>query len=330
MSSSRRGPAPAGPPGDEGAPPGASLAGGGEGTPLVSVVLVTYNRAKVLEDTVRSVLAQTLDDFELIVCDDASTDATPVVMAEWATRDQRIRYLRQPHNLRTAGNLRSGLELAKAELVAVLHDSDVYDPRLLERWAAALRACPEAAFVFNAYNQLDADGRIERTYRENLDPCVPGRVLLERYYFRRWHFDSPVWGTVMLRKSKYLAIGGYDTRFPFVADVDLYLKLAETSCVAYVPDALIGLASRETLPRLFSNPQQSVRLAIWEARLRHYRDSPLRLLAEMLRHWAFATIDVAVGPVLGPADRLLGRLLRRPSQGDLGQSRQRDLANDGG
>jgi glycosyltransferase involved in cell wall biosynthesis len=286
------------------------------GTPLVSVVLVTYNRVNVLEDTLRSLLAQTLDDFELIVCDDASTDGTHVVMAEWAARDPRILYVRQPRNLKTAGNLRHGVALARAELVAVLHDSDVYDPRLLERWVAALGACPEAAFVFNAYSQLDADGRIEVTYQNHFDSCVPGRVLLERYYFRRWHFDSPVWGTVMFRKSKYLAVGGFDTRFPFVADVDLYLKLAETNCVAYLPDALIGLASRETVPRLFRNPQRSVRQAFREARVRHYRDRPLRLLAEMLRHWTFATMDVAVGPMLGPADRFRRRLIRpRPQDG---------------
>jgi glycosyltransferase involved in cell wall biosynthesis len=283
----------------------------GEGTPLVSVVLVTFNRVNVLESTLHSVLAQTLNDFELIVCDDASTDGTPAVMAEWTARDPRIQYVRQPRNLKTAGNLRHGVAMAKAELVAVLHDSDVYDPRLLERWVAALGAYPEAAFVFNAYNQLDADGRIELTYRHRLGSCVPGRVLLERFYFRHWHFDSPAWGTVMFRKSKYLAVGGFDTRFPFVADLDLYLKLAETSCVAYVPEPLIGLASRETLPRLFHNPQRSVRQAFREARVRHYRDRPLRLRAEMLRHWTFTAVDVAVGPLLGPADRLRRRLIRR-------------------
>lgn len=292
-------------------PPAAPLGEHGDGIPLVSVVLATYNRAYVLEDTLRMVLAQTLGDFELIVCDDGSTDETPTVMAEWATRDPRIVYVRQARNLKTAGNVRHGIAMAKAELVAVLHDSDVYDPHLLERWVAALRACPEAAFVFNAYNQLDADGRIEATYREHLDSCVPGRVLLERLYFRRWHFDSPVWGTVMLRKSKYVAAGGYDTRFPFVADVDLYLKLAEANYVAYVPEPLIGLASRETVPRLFRNPQRSVRRALREARVRHYRDRPLRLLAEMLRHWTFAAVDIAVGPMLGPADRLRQRLTRR-------------------
>jgi glycosyltransferase involved in cell wall biosynthesis len=283
----------------------------GEGTPLVSVVLATFNRANVLEDTLRMVLAQTIGDFELIVCDDHSTDGTPDVMAGWAARDPRIQYVRQPRNLGLAGNVRRGIALARAELVAVLYDGDVYDPRLLERWVAALRGCPEAAFVFNAYNQLDADGRIEVTYRAHLGSCVPGRVLLERLYFRRWHFSSPVWGTVMFRKSKYLAAGGHDTRFSFVADVDLYMRLAETNCVAYVPEPLIGLASRETVPKLFRHPQRLVRRAFWEARVRHYRGRPLRLRAEMLRHWTFTAMDVAVGPMLRPADRLRRRLIRR-------------------
>ena len=70
--------------GDEVTAPAAPLGKHGEGTPLVSVVLATFNRVSLLEDTLRMVLAQTLDDFELIVCDDGSADGTPVVMAEWA------------------------------------------------------------------------------------------------------------------------------------------------------------------------------------------------------------------------------------------------------
>jgi glycosyltransferase involved in cell wall biosynthesis len=300
--------------GDDLTSPAAPLGEHGGGSPLVSVVLATFNRAYLLEDTLRMVLAQTLDDFELIVCDDGSTDGTPVVMAEWAVRDRRILYVRQPRNLGLAGNVRRGIDLAKAELVAVLYDGDVYDPRLLEQWVTALRVCPEAAFVFNAYNQLRSDGRIKVTYRERLDSCVPGRVLLERLYFRRWHFSSPVWGTVMLRKSKYIAAGGLDTRFSPVADVDLYLRLAETNCVAYVPEPLIGLASREAVPKLFRPaPKRLVRRAFREARVRHYRGRPLQLLFEMLRHWTFVAVDVAVGSMLtalsgwqgpGPADRL--------------------------
>ena len=287
------------PAGDEVTDPPRSHSERRHGSPLVSVVLTTFNRAFLLEDNLRMVLAQTLDDFELIVCDDGSTDGTPELMAEWTARDPRIRYVRQPRNLGLAGNVRHGIAMAKAELVAVLYDGDVYDPRLLELWVAALQACQEAAFVFNAYNRLAADGRIERTYRVPLASSVPGRVLLERLYFRRWHFDSPVWGTVMLRKCKYLDAGGLDTRFTPVSDVELYLRLAETNWVAYVPEPLIGLASREAVPKLLRPaPKRLVRQIFREARVRHYRDRPFRLVTEMLRHGTFAAINVAIGPML--------------------------------
>ena len=131
--------------------------------PQVSVVVPTYNRARDLIRCLDSLVKQTYQEFEVLVCDDGSTDATPEVMAGWAEREPRIRYVRQPRNLGLAGNVRSGIALAKAELVAVLYDGDVYDPRLLEQWVAALCTYPEAAFVFNAYNQLDAQGRIKAT-----------------------------------------------------------------------------------------------------------------------------------------------------------------------
>ena len=308
-------------------PPAAPYIEHGDGAPLVSVVLATFNRANLLEDTLRMVLAQTLNDFELIVCDDASTDETPALVAEWAARDPRIRYVRQPRNLGLAGNVSRGIALAEAELVAVLYDGDVYAPRLLDRWVTALCACPKAAFVFNAYNRLAADGAVEVTYREHLDSCVPGRVLLERIYFRRWRFSSPVWGTVMLRKDKYLAAGGLGTRFSFVADVDLYLRLAENNCVAYVPEPLIGLASRQTVPKLFRPPpKRVVRRAFREARVRHYRSRPIRLLAEMLRHWTFTAMDVGVAPIRAvsgwqrpsPVDLLRRRLIQRRPQRSVG------------
>lgn len=305
----------------------------GDDAPVVSVVLATYNRARVLEDTLRMILGQTMGDFELIVCDDGSTDQTPALMAQWAARDPRIRYLRQPRNLGGwPPNVRRGIDLARAEFVAILYDGDVYDPRLLELWVDALRACPDAAFAFNAYHKLSADGRIEKTYRLRLASCVPGRVLLGRY-FRRWHFTSPVWGTVMLRKSKYLAAGGLDVRFWFFADADLYLRLAETSSVAYVPEPLIGLASRDAVPKLFRPPPKRLaRQLFLEARVRHYRGRPLRLLAELTRHWAFVAIDIAVSPMLtamsgwqrpSAASRLRRRLIRPRNPAYMTQAAER-------
>ncbi len=73
--------------------------------PRVSIVLTTYNRAEALSKTLDTLLVQSLIDFELIVCDDCSTDRTPEVVTEYAARDPRIIYQRNQRNLRMPGNL---------------------------------------------------------------------------------------------------------------------------------------------------------------------------------------------------------------------------------
>jgi hypothetical protein len=75
-----------------------------------------------------------------------------------------------------------------------LHDGDLYQRQLLDRWRDALFVCPNAAFVFNSYRLLTPDGSTRAISRERLPSCFPGRVLLEEIYFPRWRLDSPVWG----------------------------------------------------------------------------------------------------------------------------------------
>jgi hypothetical protein len=196
------------------------------------------------------------------------------------------------------GNLNAALREARGDLVANLHDGDLYDRRLLERWRNALVACQDAAFVFNAYRHLAADGAVSGTTRERLPSCFPGRVLLEDVYFRRRRFDSPVWGTVMARRSKYQAVGLFAERFGFQSDVDMWMRLAEDSCVAYVDEPLITLPSRDAAPRLVSltstEEARKVRRMFWEARMRHYRRHPVRRALEASRHAAFTVNAIAV------------------------------------
>jgi len=78
--------------------------------PSVSVVLVTYNRAALLDATIESLLNQTLSNFELIIADDASPDGTQQVCEKWALRDSRIRYHRRAQNVRMPQNLNLGIQ----------------------------------------------------------------------------------------------------------------------------------------------------------------------------------------------------------------------------
>ena len=260
--------------------------------PKVSVVLTTYNRAHLLGATIESILSQSLEDFELIVCDDASQDATEQVGREYEKRDHRVRYRRGVRNLGMPGNLNAGIEASAAEYIANLHDGDLYERTLLEKWSAALDTYPRAAFVFNAYRVTGADGSTVCIFREPLDPCVAGSDLLERIFFRRWRFDSPVWGTVMGRRSAYRAVGLFDPRFGFVADVDMWLRLAEKFDVAYIPEPLIVLPSRQVLPSNWGDAhrlvlRRHIERMFWEARMRHYEGSPARRATEAVRHITF-------------------------------------------
>ena len=260
--------------------------------PKVSVVLTTYNRAPLLAPTIQSILAQTFQDFELVISDDASPDETERVCRDFEKRDPRVRYRRGVKNVGMPGNLNAGIEASCAEYIANLHDGDLYEPMLLEKWAAALDAFPRAAFVFNAYRAIDVNGQTVRVYNELAGPCMAGSVLLEDVFFRRWGFGSPVWGTVMGRRSAYLAVGLFDPRFGFVSDVDMWMRLAERFDVAYIPEPLIALPSREAVPRIWGGGAE--RLAqvytermFWEARMRHYHDRPIRRLGEAIRHCSF-------------------------------------------
>lgn len=252
------------------------------------MVLTTYNRASALRETLDSILDQSFTDYELIICDDCSTDETGSILDQYAQRDDRIRCHRNEVNLGMPRNLNLGLAMARGEYIANLHDGDEYSPLLLERWAEALDKCSSAGFVFNAYRSLDSQGRERGIYREPLGECQAGSVLIERVFFRRWRFDSPVWGTTMVRRSAYEAVGVLDERFSFLADVDMWLRIAERFDVSYVEEPLIGLPAVERLPRHWDAEwlwhQRTVERMFWEARIRHFRGQPVRLGLEVARH----------------------------------------------
>jgi glycosyltransferase involved in cell wall biosynthesis len=255
--------------------------------PLVSVVLTAYNRAGFIGKTIESLLTQTLGDFELLICDDVSTDCTAEVARKYECLDHRVTCHVNHRNLGMPGNLNEGIRRARGSLVANLHDGDYYEPTLLERWTSALQRNPNAAFVFNQYRIVDANGIIKAFRSENLPDVFPGRYLLEEVFFRRWRFDSPVWGTVMGRKAAYLEAGLFAPRFGCVADVDMWMRLAEKYDVAYVSEPLISLVDRDVLPSNWNIPYGLVHQIYREARMRHFEGRWFRSLWETARHAGF-------------------------------------------
>jgi glycosyltransferase involved in cell wall biosynthesis len=138
--------------------------------PRVSLGFPVYNGERYLRGALDSVLAQDFDDFELVICDNASTDATGEICREVASRDPRIRYFRNEQNIGISPNFRRVFELSRAPYFKwVVHD-DLLAPSYLSRCVEWLdRAGPEVALVYPRTLLIDGEGREIGAYDDFMD-----------------------------------------------------------------------------------------------------------------------------------------------------------------
>jgi glycosyltransferase involved in cell wall biosynthesis len=126
-----------------------------------------YNHAKHLPEAIDSLLAQTYEDYAVVLVDDGSTDETAALAARYAERDERVTFVRNPTRLGMIGNWRRAFELARsqhpeAEFFAWGSDHDVWEPGWLEALVARLDAVPEAVLAYPQSVRIDDDGEIIR------------------------------------------------------------------------------------------------------------------------------------------------------------------------
>jgi glycosyltransferase involved in cell wall biosynthesis len=201
--------------------------------PKVSVCLLTYNHAHIVEDTLQSVLQQSYVDFELIISDDCSTDGTYAALLAAAQTDPRLRVVQTPKNIGMAGNANFAVAQARGEYIALLHHDDIYSPQLIEAWASVLDRNPTAGFVSNSYR----DHHTGRLYLHPFAERNHGRRILRRAMLPTW--GCPVRGTAMIRKRCWDAVAGMREQFGMLADVDLWMRLAAKYDLGYVAQPLI-------------------------------------------------------------------------------------------
>ncbi len=150
--------------------------------PEVSIGLPVYNGMRYLERAIESILRQTYDNFELIVCDNASTDDTGTICQHYAANDARIRYHRNPSNLGAAANFNLTFALSTGRYFKWAAHDDVLEPDFLERCVAALEAHPDAVLSHSLVALIDQHGKRLAVY------------------------DSRIWGTDRPRQS--VRLGG--------------------------------------------------------------------------------------------------------------------------
>jgi hypothetical protein len=132
--------------------------------PRVSIGLPVYNGERFLAGAIASILAQTYTDFELIICDNASTDRTGEICRGFASKDPRVRYHRQPRNLGATANFNRCFELASGAYFKWAADDDLLEPRFLEACVRALDDDPGAVLSQSLVKVVDEADQLMEVY----------------------------------------------------------------------------------------------------------------------------------------------------------------------
>lgn len=199
--------------------------------PEISVIMAVYNGAGCIRQTIESVLCQTYKDFEFIIVNDASSDATQAVIEEFS--DPRIILISNERNRGQTSSLNIGLQKARGAYIARIDAGDISLPTRLEKQIAFLEAHADVVV-------LGAGGFRYNEERKFLNLIV---MPLSRLDIReKILFTSPlIHISVMMRREYILAAGGYDEKYKISADYDLWSRIVRSGGeIANIPDILVG------------------------------------------------------------------------------------------
>jgi glycosyltransferase involved in cell wall biosynthesis len=208
--------------------------------PHVSVVIPTFNRSAYLRQAIKSVLAQTYSNFELVVSDNASTDDTPVMVTGWP--DRRIRYFRNDRNVGMTPNWNAGIRHAKGGHVALLEDDNWWHPEYLARTVDTLDRQPDVAFVHTALYLTDAKGKVIRVLRRwgSDRICSKRAELIDLMRGNKIYLS-----TVLARRSIIESLGLFDEAIPFTPDWDMWLRFYTVYNGAYLAEPAVYYRQHE-------------------------------------------------------------------------------------
>ena len=211
--------------------------------PAASVICPAYDAAGTVAATIRSVLAQTHEDLELIVVDDGSSDKTAQIVADLAQADSRIELIRQS-NAGTAGARNRGLAVARGRTISIIDNDDLWMPRYLERVRDALADAPDAGLCHtDAWILDDRTGLVHRQTAAELPARRPdlidGTTLRDELLAGNFIVASSV---TMTRPALDL-VKSFDTSSEFKGadDWDLWLRIAESGFGLVRPPGVLSV-----------------------------------------------------------------------------------------
>jgi glycosyltransferase involved in cell wall biosynthesis len=229
--------------------------------PLVSVIIPTYNRAQMLREALDSVRRQTVQDVEIVVIDDGSSDDTAEVVQSYGPT---VVLLRQTHQgVAAARNL--GIQRSRASLVAFLDSDDLWLPKKLERQLGYLQANPHVGLVYTRMWSY----HIDDVSRRRLEPRSVARSFQELLNGP----NSVTTSTVVVRRRCLEAVGLFNPTLPAVEDHELWLRVAQRFALGFMDEPLAeyrrhGQSTTADLARLHDGYRRC-----YEIILQQYRGS---------------------------------------------------------
>ena len=167
-----------------------------ETKPLLSIGLPVYNGLPYLEASIRSLLASDFRDFELIVCDNASTDGTGDVVQALAAEDDRIRYVRNEQNIGAARNYNKSLELARGTYFRWAAADDLITPGVLSKCIEVLENDPAVLLAFPQTRLIDGEGNLLGDYDDGDGWGAESPVERFRFSLTRWGLSNTMFGVI--------------------------------------------------------------------------------------------------------------------------------------
>lgn len=199
----------------------------------VSIIIPTYNRAYCIERSIRSVLEQTYQEFELLIVDDGSSDNTQDVVN--SIGDERIRYIPMPENKGAAAARNEGIRQAAYEYIAFQDSDDVWRPDKLEKQMRALRENPHAGLVYCEFEARKTDSNAFIVPDKSMPLSDKQGDIYDKLLCRNTISTQ----TVVARRECLLRMGLFCENLTCIEDWEFFLRIARDYEIVFVEEPLV-------------------------------------------------------------------------------------------
>lgn len=198
-------------------------------TSPVAVGMPVFNGERYLEDTLRSVLNQTFDNFDLFIADNASTDRTEEICRDYAQQDSRIQYIRNPVNLGASKNYTVCFEPARSKYFRWQNSDDPIEPTLIEKCFEVLEANPDVVLAYGKTHIIDENGAFTEAYEDNLQLTSDSSSQRFQDCLRNLGLQNVIYGLIRRNSlAQTSLLGNYlAADINLVAELSLYGKFQE-------------------------------------------------------------------------------------------------------